>query len=106
MFRERMTIASATQSAARTGATMGTSDEADFRILHALEDGLVGQVDPGVILTVDIFQANPVTGEPLGPRNGYVYDGVASGMQVGPVSRPDPRHDSLRFTIDVAAFGA
>ena len=95
MFRERMTIASATQSAARTGATMGTSDEADFRILQALEEGLVGQVDPGVILTVDIFKANPVTGEPLGPRDGYVYDGSVSGCKWDPC--PDPTLATIPF---------
>ncbi len=96
MFRERMTFASATQSAARTGATLGTSDEADYRILQALEAGLIGQADPGVILGVDIFQANPATGEPLGPRNGYSYDGSLSGCKWDPCPGSDPRPDSLR----------
>ena len=40
LFKERLTIASAASSAARTGATMGTRDEADMAILRALEAGL------------------------------------------------------------------
>ena len=35
-FKERLTIASASASAGRTGATMGTRAEADIRILEAI----------------------------------------------------------------------
>ena len=62
LFKEKLTIAAATSSAARTGATMGNREAADFRILQALEAGLFDQVDSKVLISVDIFKANPVTG--------------------------------------------
>jgi Flp pilus assembly protein TadG len=40
LFKEKLTIAAAATSSARTGATMGTRAEADFAILQALEAGL------------------------------------------------------------------
>ncbi|MGB5657541.1 MAG: TadE/TadG family type IV pilus assembly protein, partial [Acidimicrobiia bacterium] len=63
LFHERLTIASAASSAARTGATMGIRDEADYAILQALEAGLYDQVDTSVIIRVDIFRADPITGQ-------------------------------------------
>ena len=62
LFKEKLTIASAANSAARTGATMGTREEADFRILRALEAGLYDQVDASVLISVDIFHADEITG--------------------------------------------
>lgn len=62
LFKEKLTIASAANSAARTGATMGTREEADFRILRALEAGLYDQVDATVLISVDIFMADEITG--------------------------------------------
>ncbi len=56
LFKEKLTIAAATSSAARTGATMGNRDAADYRILQALEAGLFDQVDSKVLISVDIFQ--------------------------------------------------
>lgn len=89
IFKERLTIASAASSAARTGATMGTRAAADFRILEALEAGLYGQVDAGVLISVDIFKADPVTGaKDLGAYNRYVYVG-GSGCKWTPCPDPD-----------------
>ena len=62
VFKERLTIASAASSAGRTGATMGTREEADIRILEALEAGLDDQLDASVIVNVEVFRANQVTG--------------------------------------------
>lgn len=74
LFKEKMTIASAATSAARTGATMGTRDEADFRILEALEAGLYDQVSTSVLISVDIFEANPITGaKNLSSVNQYLF---------------------------------
>ena len=73
VFKERLTIASAASSAGRTGATMGTREEADIRILEALEAGLYDQVDASVIVTVEIFRANAVTGAKTGDVNSYDY---------------------------------
>ncbi len=64
-FRESLTIASATASAARTGATMGDRDEADIAILQALEAGLYDQVDASDLIFVEIYKADPVTGARL-----------------------------------------
>ena len=88
LFRERLTIASAVSSAARTGATMGQNDEADYRILQALEAGLYDQVDASVLISVEIFQANPVTGAKAGPVDRYIYDGSLVGCKWSPC--PDP----------------
>ncbi|MGA9595293.1 MAG: TadE/TadG family type IV pilus assembly protein [Acidimicrobiia bacterium] len=74
-FKERLTVASAANSAGRTGATMGNRAEADIRILEAIEVGLYGQVDPGVIVQVDIFKADPDTGAKTGAYDRYQYDG-------------------------------
>lgn len=75
MFKERLTISSAVSSAARTGATMGTREAADFRILEALEAGLYDQVDVGVLISVEIFNANPVDGSKIASDvNTYLFD--------------------------------
>lgn len=74
LFREKMTIASATSSAARTGATMGTRDAADYSILEALEAGLYDQVDSSVLISVEIFKANETTGAKVaGSVNTYSF---------------------------------
>lgn len=73
VFKERLTIASAAASAGRTGATMGTREEADIRILEALEAGLYDQVDASVIVTVEIFRADTVTGAKTTDVNSYDY---------------------------------
>jgi len=74
LFREKMTIASAATSSARTGATMGAREEADIRILQALEAGLYDQVDASVLISAQIFRANEITGaKDLGAVNTYVF---------------------------------
>ena len=83
LFHERLTIASAASSAARTGATMGTRDEADFAILQALEAGLYDQVDTSVLIQVEIFKAKPIDGSKLGPTDSYEYIG-GSGCKWDP----------------------
>jgi len=93
LFKERLTIASAASSAARTGATMGTRAEADFRILEALEAGLYDEVDEGVLISVDIFKANPVTGaKDTSAYNRYTYIG-GSGCKWSPCPDPDNFED-------------
>lgn len=77
LFRERLTIAAATSSAARTGATMGKRDAADFRMLQALEAGLYDQVDSDVLISVDIFRADPNTGAKISDDvNTYAFDPI------------------------------
>lgn len=88
LFREKLTIAAATASAARTGATMGTRDDADFRILQALEAGLYDQVDAGVLIRVDIFEANPLTGTRTGLEDSYTYN--PAGIVCKWLPCPDP----------------
>jgi hypothetical protein len=73
LFKEKLTIASATASAARTGATMGSRDAADMRILEALEAGLFDQVDSSVLISVEIFKANETTGAKTGFVNTYLF---------------------------------
>lgn len=88
LFKERLTIASAASSAGRTGATMGTRPEADFRILQALEAGLYDQVDAGVLISVDIFKADEVTGAKTAFVNTYAYDPTDPTCKWNPC--PDP----------------
>lgn len=87
-FKERLTISSAANSAGRTGATMGNRGEADIRILEAIEVGLYEQVDPGVIVQVDLFRADPVTGAKTSDVNSYNYDGSDPLCKWSPC--PDP----------------
>ena len=95
LFRERLTIASAASSAARTGATMGTRAEADLAILQALEAGLYNQADPSVLIRVDIFKANAVTGEKSGQYNRYTYVATNTGCKWNPC--PDPALGSVTW---------
>ena len=88
LFQEKLTIASAASSAARTGATMGTRAEADFAILQALEAGLYDQVDASVIIQADIFRADPITGAKTGVLNRYTYMTANVGCKWSPC--PDP----------------
>ena len=87
-FKERLTIASAANSAGRTGATMGNRAEADIRILEAIEVGLYEQVDPSVIVRVRIFKADPDTGANTGAFDEYNYDGTDPACKWNPC--PDP----------------
>lgn len=84
LFHERLSVASAASSAARTGATMGIRDEADFAILQALEAGLYEQVDPAVIIRVDIFKADPISGAKTGSYDRYFYQPLATGCKWSP----------------------
>lgn len=88
-FKERLTISSATNSAGRTGATMGNRAEADIRILEAIEVGLYDQVDVGVIVRVRIFRADPVTGAMTGDVNTYAFDGTDPVCKWIPCPDPD-----------------
>lgn len=94
-FKERLTVASAAASAGRTGATMGTRAEADIRILEAMEVGLYDQVDIGVIISVEIFKADPVTGINTGPSNIYLFDGTDPTCKWIPC--PDPSHAAFGY---------
>lgn len=91
LFHERLTIASAASSAARTGATMGIREEADYAILQALEAGLYEQVDPSVIIRVDIFKADPITGGKTGFYDRYLYQPLATTCKWSPC--PDVAED-------------
>jgi hypothetical protein len=88
-FKERLTVASAANSAARTGATMGNRLDADIRILEAIEVGLYGQVDPGVIIRVEIFSANQVTGAKTTSLDAYTYDAGDPLCKWNPCPDPD-----------------
>ena len=79
MFRDRLTIANATQSAARVGASMGSAPEADITILRSLEQSLstLPNSGVGIVRYVDIFRAR-ADGTPAGVCPGascsrYVY---------------------------------
>ncbi|GMQ94599.1 MAG: hypothetical protein BMS9Abin12_2097 [Acidimicrobiia bacterium] len=93
LFKEKLTIASAATSAARTGATMGTRAAADFAILQALEAGLYDQVDASVLIRVDIFLASPITGAKTKTLNRYNYIGGSSGCKWDPCPDPDNFED-------------
>jgi Flp pilus assembly protein TadG len=89
LFREKMTIASAATSSARTGATMGARDEADIRILQALEAGLYDQVDASVLISVDIFKANETTGVKDATNVNTYYFAPATACRWNPCPDPD-----------------
>lgn len=72
-FKDRHTVSSAANSAGRTGATAGQEPAADFAILQAIEAGFGSQVDPDVIVHVDIYSAG--TDGSKGVFNRYLYDG-------------------------------
>ncbi|MEZ5176210.1 MAG: TadE/TadG family type IV pilus assembly protein [Acidimicrobiia bacterium] len=88
LFKEKLTVASSTKSAARTGATMGTRESADIRMLEALEAGLFDQVDASVLISVEIFRADPVTGAKTGDVNHYSF--IPSSVTCKWTPCPDP----------------
>lgn len=90
LFKEKLTIAAAATSSARTGATMGTRAEADFAILQALEAGLYDQVDTGVLISVDIFKAVPTTGVKTTFVNTYTYEPSNPACKWDPCPDPAP----------------
>jgi hypothetical protein len=90
VFKEKLTIAAAAASSARTGATMGTRAEADFAILQALEAGLFDQVDTGVLISVDIFKATPSTGAKTTFMNTYTYEPSNPACKWDPCPDPTP----------------
>jgi len=82
LFHERLNIAS---SAARTGATMGDRDEADYAILQALEAGLYEQVDTSVIIRSRDLPGQPDHRDEAGPV-GWLRLHRGLWLQVGSVS--------------------
>lgn len=79
-FRDRLTISSATQGAARVGSALGDDDRTDFEILKSLEQSLstLPNSGIGVVRYVDIYEADangdPKTTCPGGNCNRYNYD--------------------------------
>jgi hypothetical protein len=95
LFGEKLTIAAATSSATRTGATMGQEDTADIRILEAVEAGLYSQVDSEVLISVEIFLADEVTGARVASKvNTYVFD---SSVSCKWIPCPDPLDPSFAY---------
>lgn len=79
-FRDRLTVSSSTQSAARVVASLGDNDDVDFQMLLSLEQSLSTLPNAGVntVRYVDVFQADN-TGNPIGDCasgdrcNRYIY---------------------------------
>jgi Flp pilus assembly pilin Flp len=78
-FRDRLTVANATQTAARVGSALGDDDRADFEVLKSLEQSLQTLPNSGldVVRYVDIFEADasgdPKTSCPGSECNRYLY---------------------------------
>jgi len=78
-FRDRLTVADASQSAVRIGASLGDADDSDFEVLRSLEESLgrLPNSGIGVVKFVDIFKArddgSPSSGCPGASCNRYVY---------------------------------
>ena len=79
VFRDRLTIANAAQSAARVGASMGSAPEADMAILDSLATSLdtLPNSGLGIVRYVDIFEARadgtPASACPGAKCSRYVY---------------------------------
>ena len=92
-FRDRLTVANATQTAARVGSALGDDIRADWEVLQSLKQSL--QTLPnsgiGVVRYVDIYEADsdgdPKTTCPGGDCNRYLYD---ASLACGWNPCPDP----------------
>ncbi len=79
VFRDRLTIANAAQSAARVGAAMGSAPEADISMLRSLEQslGTLPNSGVGIVRYVDIYKARadgtPDGGCPGANCSRYIY---------------------------------
>lgn len=91
-FSKRLTVANATESAARVGTGVaGTTDKADIIILNTLEGAINSGVAEDIIHEVWIYEAN-ANGEPVSlgtATNKYVYDTTNPNCTWSPCPDPD-----------------
>jgi len=89
-FRDRLTVSSAVQAAARIGSVLGTEDAADFATLQAVTAGLNGQLDPSEIVEVYIYRSDESGTFSASNANLYVFDPSDPACPWTPCPNPDP----------------
>ena len=108
-FRDRLTIANATQTSARVVSALGSDDTSDFETLKSLEQSLATLPNSGIgiVRHVDIYLAN-ASGQPAGSCgpggslcNRYAWDPQPSGCDWNPC--PDPDAGYSGWTWDPAS---
>ncbi|MGI9609364.1 MAG: TadE/TadG family type IV pilus assembly protein [Acidimicrobiia bacterium] len=76
VFKDFLTVSFAAREGARVGALAGDDIDADCDIVL----GVVADLGPeivieGTIVNIEIFKADQVTGNPMGPLNRYTFTG-------------------------------
>ena len=92
-FRDKLTVANATQGAARVGSAMGTDPAADWLLLESARQSLGGASDGSIVRYVAVFLADG-DGDPVaGMINTYQY-APSSACGWSPCPDPDPANFS------------
>lgn len=94
-FQDRLTVSSATQSAARIGSVIGSEDDSDYQMLLTLEQGLQSMPHQGmeVVQHVDVYLAGsegtPIGNCVTGDRCNRYYYKPGAGCSWSPCPDPD-----------------
>ena len=89
-FRDRLTVSSAVQSAARIGSVLGTDGDSDFATLQAITAGLNGQLDASNISAVYIYRSDETGAFFASDANRYLYDPADPTCPWDPCPLPGP----------------
>lgn len=82
VFKDKLLVNNAIQVAARTGASLGQADDADKRILEALEQGLAGlpNAGDGIVLQAQVYRVTSSGGVDTTKVNTYTYNYQGPGL--------------------------
>jgi len=83
-FKNKLTMAHATNQATRRATVLGSDAASDIDILDAFEEGLVGAASLDWVISVDIFKANPDGSKGVYDRYTVDADGVPCGWDPCP----------------------
>jgi len=83
VFNAELGLNDATRNASLAAAEAGNNSGADCAILNSVQASIGAPMDPALIQSVTIFQADPATGASLGPKDVYTYDAVAQPCPFG-----------------------
>ena len=115
-FRDRLTIANATQTSARVVSALGSDDASDYETLKSIEQSLntLPNTGIGIVRFVDIYLAD-ANGQPAGSCGGggslcnrYMWDPQPVGCDWNPCPDPDAGYGGWTWdpaTRDVALPG-
>jgi hypothetical protein len=89
-FRDKLTVANASQGAARVGAAMGTDPASDWLVLESARQSLGGATDQSIVKFIAIFLADDNGDPTTGRINTYRYSPDSNPLTCDWNPCPDP----------------